>query len=630
MSLSTVSPVRVLSKSLSALAVLIAGLAGATSAQAGFVPALGSPFSYAAPTLALSVGDGDRNGTVDVVAGGLTLRRGNGTGFLGNPISVGATGPVEGLAGGDLNGDGLTDYVAIVRGAGPGDPRRLLRFYATAGNGFVQDTVLPEIEVGEATDVAIANVDGDAQADIVFVRDMADPNVTVVRGGLFGSAEVESGIGSPRDVELADLDGDGRPEIVVAGNQSGVAVLRNGGDGQFADGLLQPTGAAGAVRRLALADVNGDGRTDALATDTGSAALLPLVGDGAGGLQPLPAQGTGLPGAAASVALGDLNGDGRADALAGGNGVFAALVGNGAGGFAPAPGSPFTTATTAGDRVDQLVAADMNRDGQTDAVTANRNGSVSVLLNDETGLLSPSPATVDFGTLLPASGVRTATVTLRANRGRLRLTRLDRQGSPLLAVRDGDCLNRTLMLGETCSLSVSFRAPRRARAYEALLSVDANAAAVVVPLSATVRPPLVIRPRLKRKRVKSGQRLVLRYRLSEAARTRVLTQRALSGRRAGGKCVLARRGNLKRKRCTLWHSLAKATLRDPAGASRLRIATRGRPSGTGRKRRLGVAYPAGRYRLSISAADRFRNRSAESLVPFRVLAPPPDKRAQKK
>jgi len=620
-SLSTVSLVRILSTSVSALAVLIAGLAGAASAQAGFVPALGSPFPYAAPTQALAVGDGDRNGTVDVVAGGLTLRRGAGSGFLGNPIAVGATGAVEGLAGGDLNGDGLTDYVAIAPGATAGGPRRLLRFHAALGNGFVQDTVLPDVEVGDATDVAIANVDGDSLPDIVFVRDGADPNLVVVLDGSSDSEEFDSNMAGPRDVELADLTGDGRPEAVVAGHQVQVAVLLNRGS-EFAVGEPMPTFGSGGSQRIAIADLNGDGRNDVLANDTGAATLLPLIGDGAGGLQPLGARATGLPGGVVAVAVGDLNGDGRNDAVAAGSGAFAALLGDGSGGFAPLAGSPFSTATAAGDSVDDIAAADMNRDGQVDVVTANRNGSVSVLLNDETGLLSPSPATVDFGTLLPASGRRTATVTLRANRGRLRLTRLDRQGSHLLAVRDGDCLNRTLALGQTCTLTVSFNAPRRARTYEALLSVDANAAAVVVPLTATVRPPLVVRPRLKRKRVEGGQRLDLRYRLSEAARTRVLTQRSLSGRRVGGKCVIAQRGNLKRRRCTIWKNVAKLTRRDLAGAKRMRVATRGKPTGFGRKRRLGIAYPADAYRLSISATDRFRNRSAEQLVPFKLLAPP--------
>src|SRR6218665_1179150 len=123
-SMSTVSWVRVLSTSMSALAVLIFGLAGAGSAQAGFVPALGSPFQYAAPTSSMAVVDSDRNGTVDVAAGGLTLRRGVGTGQLGNPITLGATGPVEGVAAGDLNGDGLLDYAPIAPRGSPGEPGR--------------------------------------------------------------------------------------------------------------------------------------------------------------------------------------------------------------------------------------------------------------------------------------------------------------------------------------------------------------------------------------------------------------------------------------------------------------------------------------------------------------------------
>ena len=88
MSMGTVSSVRVLIASVSALALLIAGSAAAAVAHAGFVPALGSPFPYAAPTDALAVADGDRNVTVDVAGGGLKLRRGAGTGFLGSPIAA--------------------------------------------------------------------------------------------------------------------------------------------------------------------------------------------------------------------------------------------------------------------------------------------------------------------------------------------------------------------------------------------------------------------------------------------------------------------------------------------------------------------------------------------------------------
>jgi hypothetical protein len=644
--MGTVSPVRILSTCASALAVLIAGLAGAGSAQAGFVPALGSPFPYAAPTTAVAVADGDRNGTVDVVAGGLDLRRGVGTGFLGNPIRVGTTGPVEGLAAGDLNGDGLLDYAAIV----PGAPRQVRRYIAIPGNGFAEEVVLPD--AGEATDLAAADLDGAGLLDLVVVRrDDADPDeggsqdVTVVHGGSLDARHYESGLQSPHDVELGQLGGGGRPDIVVAGTEPRVAVLINDGGGNFAAGYPQPTGAAGATRRIALTELNADGHADLLATDSGAAALHVLLGNGAGALQPIGPRATGLAGAAASVAAGDVNGDGVADAVAGGASGFAALLGDAGGGLSPAAGSPFATwVAVPGDTVEDIVVADMNRDGQSDVVTANRNGSASVLLNDGTGLLTSTPTGVDFGEVLPASGLVTRTLTLRSTRGALRLTRLDRKGSRNFAIADVDCLGRTLALGQTCTLSVTFNVPRRARRYEALLSVDANAAALIVPLSATPRPPIVSRPRLERRRVRRGQRLDLRYGLSEGALTRVLVERARPGRRTARRgCVerrrgdlgqrprgdlrsrkadrKRRRGSLKRRRCTLWHAVGRVGRRDEAGRNRLRIATRGKPRGVGRKRRPGPDYPAGTYRLGISALDHFRNRSAEQRLRFKILRP---------
>jgi hypothetical protein len=399
----------------------------------------------------------------------------------------------------------------------------------------------------------------------------------------------------------------------------------------FADGVPRPTGAAGAARRVALADLNGDGRPDLLATDTGAAAVVAALGDGAAGFVPVGAHASGLPGAAGSVAAGDVNGDGAVDAVAGGNGLFAVLHGNGGGGFGAAPGSPFASGDPAGGPVADVVAADMNRDGQLDVVTANLNGSVSVQLNDETGLLTATPTGVDFGEILPAVGVLTQTVTLRAARGALRLTRLDRQGTRNFSVADVDCLGRRLTLGQACTVAVSFNVPRRAKRYEALLSVDANAAATVVPLSATPRPPIVRRPLLKRKRVRRGQRLDLRYGLSEAALTRATVERARPGRRVGRgrgarRCVPARRGNLKRPRCTLWHRVKMSSERGSAGRNRMRIPTRAAPRGVGRKRRPGPTYPVGAYRLAVSAVDRFRNRSADQRLRFKVLRPRASKR----
>jgi hypothetical protein len=605
-SLSTVSQVTQRSASASALLAVLLCLIWAAPAHAGFVPALGSPFSYASPTQALSVADGDRNGTVDVAAGGLTLRRGNGTGLLGGPIAVGSTGAVEGLAGGDLNGDGLRDYVAIA----PGSPRRLEQYLAIPGNGFAEVTLLED--AGAATDVAVANVNGDGLPDVVVVRDEADPNVTTILGGTLDVDTYESGIGDPGDVEVGDLTGEGAPDVVVAGDEASVAVLENAGDGTFAAGDLAPTGASGATRRIALTHLDGDGRLDLLGTDSAApSAVVALRGDGGGGFQPLGRRATGLPGAPSALAVGDVDGDGPADVVAGSSGGrFAVLRSNGSGGLTPAPGSPFATGDPAAGVVEDVVATDMNRDGQPDVVTANRGGSVSVQLNDATGLLTASPGGIDYGTLLPFSLAVTRTVTLRSTRGRLRITRLDLQGSRLFSAAGNGCVGRTLLLGQACTVTVRFTPPRKAKRYEALLSFDANAPAVVVPLSAAPRPPIVRRPRLKRKRVAAGRRLDLRYRLSEGALVRVQTQRPVRGRRVTGECVAARPGNARRRRCTLWHNAAKVTRRDLAGPRRFRVSTRV-------KRR---SLPPGLYRLSISAMDRFRNRSEEKTVRFRLLS----------
>jgi hypothetical protein len=137
---------------------------------------------------------------------------------------------------------------------------------------------------------------------------------------------------------------------------------------------------------VAVGDLNGDGRPD-LVTANFFDGLSVLLGNGDGTFQAKRdyATGSGL----YSVAVGDLNGDGRPDLVAVGTDEFApvdeliVLLGNGDGTFQakvayPAgPVGPYSVAI-----------ADLNGDGEPDLVTANRDGdSVSVWLGNGDGTL---------------------------------------------------------------------------------------------------------------------------------------------------------------------------------------------------------------------------------------------------
>ena len=133
-------------------------------------------------------------------------------------------------------------------------------------------------------------------------------------------------------------------------------------------------------------DLNGDGRTDAA-----------LTGYTSNTVDVLFAQADGTLGVAVtypvvshplSLAIGDLNGDGRPDLVAGcASDSICVLINSGSGVFA-APvryATPPPLPPTEGWEV-SVALGDLNHDGRPDIVTGNRAGkSISVFLNSGTG-----------------------------------------------------------------------------------------------------------------------------------------------------------------------------------------------------------------------------------------------------
>jgi hypothetical protein len=135
---------------------------------------------------------------------------------------------------------------------------------------------------------------------------------------------------------------------------------------------------------LAVADFNGDGNPDLAVANQSSNNVTVLMGDGSGGFTPFSASPFPVGAAPDSVAVGDFNGDGKADfAVANFNdGTVTVYLGDGMGGFTATPGSPITV----GKQPGTIAVGDFNNDGIQDLVTANTSaGNATILLGDGAG-----------------------------------------------------------------------------------------------------------------------------------------------------------------------------------------------------------------------------------------------------
>src|SRR6202453_1932206 len=187
-----------------------------------------------------------------------------------------------------------------------------------------------------------------------------------------------------------DLNGDGKLDVVLASecatnncSNGVVTVLLGKGDGTYQAPVTYATGEE--TESVALRDVNGDGKLDILATsscnsDCSSGAVNVLLGNGDGTFQPAVAYNTGAADSLA-LAVGDVNGDGKLDLLVVDacssnnsctNGILSVLLGNGDGTFQTA-----VNYASGGQSPQAIAIADVNGDGKLDVAITNECASNS-------------------------------------------------------------------------------------------------------------------------------------------------------------------------------------------------------------------------------------------------------------
>lgn len=394
----------------------------------------------------------DGGGQLDLLVastaeGNGSVRLGRADGTFGDSLSTGAS--ASSLATGDLDGDGITDLVAVndnvivQKGNGDGtfQPPQSIALPPLVAPGNPDPTPLPQ----SLRSIATGDLNADGKLDLVvagqttfslyyrqyvcgyyscyytgYWRSFTDGYVNVLLGdgsGGFSDPQVQA-LGrnhTPAAIAIGDVNGDGHADVVSANGGDNCTLL---GDGTGALAAPLHSARATALRSAPLADFDGDGDLDLVTASGETLVISKGLGDGQFG----PGSSHDLRQSVDSVVAGDVNADGKLDLVVAGTkstctnsgyygcyasehvGQTSVLLGDGLGGFSLPIASPLLPDFFA--RFVDVALADLTGDGLPEVVTIESNRGVAMVAENDGDWVAPVELSIsDFTVVEGNDGV---------------------------------------------------------------------------------------------------------------------------------------------------------------------------------------------------------------------------------